>query len=182
MKKYKLMDKFNIHCYKHDGKIHRTWDEAFFLDETDDYLVFANNETMVTERDGRARITKEPAIMFFYKKNWFNVIVQFKERGIYFYCNLATPFIIDNHTIKYIDYDLDLRGFPDGGYKILDRLEYKYHKKQMGYSNEIDVILKYEMGILIKKLKNKENPFDDVIYKHYYNLYQSELKKISNQN
>ena len=29
-------DKYTIHCYKHNGTIHRTWDEAIILEETED--------------------------------------------------------------------------------------------------------------------------------------------------
>ena len=28
----KVGDKLQIHCYKHDGSLHRTWDEAIVLD------------------------------------------------------------------------------------------------------------------------------------------------------
>ena len=62
--------------------------------------------------------------------------MQLKKDGIFYYCNIATPYIIEEKTIKYIDYDLDLRVFPSGEYKILDRMEYKYHKKIMHYSDE----------------------------------------------
>lgn len=44
----------------------------------------------------------------FFKDRWFNIIGQLKDYGIYFYCNIATPTLIDNKVIKYIDYDLDL--------------------------------------------------------------------------
>ena len=47
------------------------------------------------------------------KDRWFNIIGQLKDYGIYFYCNIATPYIIDEKVIKYIDYDLDLRVFPN---------------------------------------------------------------------
>ena len=33
MEKLKKGDKLQIQCYKHDGKVHRCWDEAIFLDE-----------------------------------------------------------------------------------------------------------------------------------------------------
>ena len=55
--------------------------------------------------------------MFFYKDRWFNIIEQLKDYGIYFYCNIATPYIIDEKVIKYIDYDLDLRVFPNVSFK-----------------------------------------------------------------
>ena len=57
-------DKYTIHCYKHNGTIHRTWDEAIILEETEDYIVCANNHVKVTESNGRSHKTKEPAIMF----------------------------------------------------------------------------------------------------------------------
>lgn len=69
-------DNLTIHCYKHNGSVHRTWDEATVLDETDEYLVCANNCVKVTESDGKSHRTKEPAIMIFYKHRWFNVIAR----------------------------------------------------------------------------------------------------------
>ena len=71
--------------------------------------------------------------MYFFDNEWFNIIVQLKKDGIYYYCNIASPFIIEEGTIKYIDYDLDLRIFPDGEYKILDQMEYNYHKRILNY-------------------------------------------------
>ena len=156
----KIGDKLEIHCYKHNGKLHRQWDEAVVLDIYDDYIVFGNNRTTVIDSDGKVWKTKEPAIMFFFKDRWFNIIGQLKDYGIYFYCNIATPVLIDNKVIKYIDYDLDLRVFPNGSFKILDRMEYKYHKKQMHYSNRLDFILKYELGNLIDMVRRNEMPFD----------------------
>lgn len=51
-----------------------------------------------------------------------------KANGIFYYCNIASPYVIDEGILKYIDYDLDLRVFNDGAFKILDRNEYNYHK------------------------------------------------------
>ena len=42
MKNFKIGENFTIHCYKHDGTIHRTWDEAVLLATHKDYLVFGN--------------------------------------------------------------------------------------------------------------------------------------------
>ena len=42
-------DKFQIQCYKHNGKIHRAWDEAILLEENKNYMVFGNNKTLVIE-------------------------------------------------------------------------------------------------------------------------------------
>ncbi len=171
MNKIKIGDKLEIHCYKHNGKIHRTWDEAVVLDITEDYLVCGNNQTKVTENDGRTHRTKEPAIIFFYKNSWFNIIAQFKEFGLFYYCNIASPYLLDGKIIKYIDYDLDLRVFPDGGFRVLDKNEYKYHKRIMNYSEDLDLVINKELDKLIEMKNNDEGPFDFDIINSYYNKY-----------
>ena len=176
MKRLFKGEKLIMHSYKHDGNIHRSWDEAVLLDEKEDYLVFGNEKTKVIESDGRVWKTKEPAILFFYKKKWYNVIGQCKRDGIYYYCNIASPFIIENNTIKYIDYDLDLRVFPDGSFKVLDRGEYNYHKKKMNYPNSIDKIVRDDLTNLIDLVRKKEFPFNRGIIDNYYNMY-NKLKK-----
>jgi protein associated with RNAse G/E len=172
MKKNIIGERYIIHSYKHVGSIHRAWDEAILLDETDEYLVFGNDRTKVIESDGRSWKTKEPAIMYFFKDKWYNVIGQYKKDGIYYYCNIASPCVIDQKTIKYIDYDLDLRVFPDGAFKILDRGEYNYHKNKMNYSDQIDTILKSELSALIELARAKSGPFEKEQIEYYYPIYK----------
>lgn len=167
-------DKYIIHSYKHNGKLYKTWDEAVFLDETRDYYVFGNSNTLVTKKYGKSWCTKEAAVMFFFKHEWFNVIAQLKKNGIYFYCNIASPVILENNetrVIKYIDYDLDLRIFPDKTYKILDKSEYEFHKRTMNYSNRIDRILKFELRKLIRKYNNNYEVFNNRLINYYNNEY-----------
>lgn len=172
-KNIKIGDKLQIQCYKHNGNVHRSWDEAILLDVKQDYMVFGNNKTNVTKAEGITWKTKEPAIMYFFKDKWYNIIAQLKKDGVYYYCNIASPFIIEENTIKYIDYDLDLRVFPSGQYKILDRLEYNYHKKIMNYSDELDKIINSSLNELINDYENKKIMFSKEINNNYYNLYKS---------
>lgn len=181
MKKLCIGDKLQIQCYKHNGKIHRAWDEAVLLDEKKEYLVFGNMKTLVTEAEGNTWRTKEPAIMYFFKNKWFNIICQLKKDGIYYYCNIATPFIIEENTIKYIDYDLDLRIFPNNEYKILDKMEYKYHKKIMNYSDNLDKVIKNGLEELIKEYKNNACYFNKNLNEKYCSKYMN-LKKEKNSN
>ena len=173
MKKLCIGDKLQIQCYKHNGKIHRAWDEAVLLDIKKDYMVFGNNKTKVTESEGSVWKTKEPAIMYFFRNEWFNIIAQLKKDGIYYYCNIASPFIIEDNTIKYIDYDLDLRIFPSGEYKVLDKMEYKYHKKLMEYSDELDVVINGAMDDLIKKYIEKVPMFNSKNNYEYEKVYNN---------
>ena len=79
----KVGDKLTIHCYKHNGKIDRISGEAIVLDETDEYLVCANNKVKLIENDGRSHRTKEIAILFFYKKEWYTVTRE-EHHGTYY--------------------------------------------------------------------------------------------------
>lgn len=164
-------EKYNIHGYKHNGELYKVWDKTIFLKQTKEYYVFGNYKIKVTEKDGRSWRTKEPALIFYYKKRWFNIIAQLKSNGIYYYCNISSPVIIENNTIKYIDYDLDLRVFPDGMYKILDKSEYEYHKKIMNYPKEIQDIINYELNSLIEKFKRRESPFNKETIEYYSEIY-----------
>ncbi len=165
-------DNLQIQCYKHNGKIHRAWDEAVILDIKKNYIVCGNNRTQVIEGGGNFWRTKEPAIMYFFCDCWFNVIAQLKKDGIYYYCNIATPYIIEENTIKYIDYDLDLRIFPNGEYKILDKMEYKYHKRIMNYSDDLDKVINSSLKELITEYKNKNIVFNEKNNYEYYQRYQ----------
>ncbi len=176
MKQICVGDRYQIQCYKHDGKIHRAWDEAIVLDIKKDYMVFGNSKTLVTESEGTTWRTKEPAIIYFFKNKWYNVIAQMKKDGIYYYCNIATPYIIEEQTIKYIDYDLDLRIFPKGDYKVLDKLEYQYHKKKMHYSADLDLVINGAMNELIHDYMSGDKIFNEKNNVNYLHTYL-ELRK-----
>jgi len=170
-------DRLKIHAYKHDGQIYRTWDNTVLLEINDDYIVLGNNRAKVTEENGRTWYTREPAVIYFYNNRWFNVIGQLKQKGLFYYCNIASPYIIENNIIKYIDYDLDLRVFPNNSFKVLDEAEYELHYDEMEYTKDIDSVVKYELDKLIKMVKNNEEPFSNITIESYYQKYLKEIKK-----
>ena len=176
--KLKVGDKLQIHCYKHNGKINSISDEAIVIEDNEEYLICGNYRAKLIDNDGKSHRTKEPAIIFFYKNSWFNVIAQFKDFGLFYYCNIASPYLIDENAIKYIDYDLDLRVFPDGGYKILYKNEYKYHKKIMNYSDNLDLVITKELEKLINIKKKNEGPFNI----NLLNKYLIKFENIKNSN
>ena len=112
-----------VQAYKHDGVLHRQWSPAFLVEETEDYWALASQMSLVTESDGRRWMTKEQAIFILFKHSWMNVICMMKETGgICYYANIASPTLLDNGILKYVDYDLDAKLYPDGGIKELDDL------------------------------------------------------------
>lgn len=152
-------EKIQIHSYKHNGRIHRVWQETMVLKGTKNIFIGANERTLVTESDGRTWLTREPSICYFHAEHWFNIICMLRDDGVYYYCNMSSPYVFDNNAVKYIDYDLDLKVFPDMSYTLLDEDEYETHKKAMGYPEVIDKILKRNVQKLISWVKQRRGPF-----------------------
>jgi protein associated with RNAse G/E len=162
-----------IQSYKHNHLVHRIWKKSIILEVKDNMIVTANENAMVIESDGRTWKTKEPAICFFFDSFWFNVIAMIKEDGIHYYCNLATPYIIDTEGLKYIDYDLDVKVFPSKKFRILDRNEFEKHKLDMSYGLEIESIVFSQLDTLKQKIISKSFPFIDKTVFEYLNLFKS---------
>ena len=146
-----------IQCFKHDGALHRCWDRGLVLENNDDYIVVASKRAKVTEANGRKWFTKEPAVTIFSKNDWWNVICMIREEGICYYCNIASPALIDKGNIKYIDYDLDIKLFPNGEILELDRDEFEFNSKNFHYSENVKNIIEkpIEKKILREYLNSK---------------------------
>ena len=163
-----------VKSYKHDGSLHRTWRDSMILKTSDQAIIACNDHTLVTESDGRRWLTREPALLYYHKHYWFNVVTMIRQKGISYYCNLASPYVLDAEALKYIDYDLDIKIFPDGEKRLLDVDEYELHRRQMHYSKEIYQILKANVEIRVDWINNKKGPFSpeyvDLWYERYIQL------------
>ncbi|QPC45786.1 DUF402 domain-containing protein [Mangrovibacillus cuniculi] len=160
-----------IQSYKHNGNIHRIWQETTVLKGSRRIIIGGNDRTMVTESDGRTWITREPAICYFHAEHWFNIIGMLREDGIYYYCNLSSPFVYDKEAIKYIDYDLDIKVYPDMTFTLLDEDEYEHHRQLMGYPDVIDHILRRNVDKLIRWIRQRKGPFAPDFVDNWYERY-----------
>ena len=176
MKLPKEGDFITIQSYKHDGSLHRTWRDTMVLKITENAIIGVNDHTLVTESDGRRWITREPAIVYFHRKLWFNVIAMLRPDGVAYYANLASPFILDREALKYIDYDLDVKLYPDWSYMILDESEYEEHASMMNYPEDIKEIVEGEMKNLLHEMEEEHHPFNSKLVVNYYNKYRTLVK------
>ena len=160
-----------IHSYKHNGAIHRSWEKGLVLSSDEDRTIVMNQHTLVNEADGRIWYTREPAICYFPHHEWYNVICMIRKNGVHYYCNMASPTLYDGEALKYIDYDLDLKVFPDEGYRILDQEEYKHHAALMNYGEDLDFILHKELDALIELAVNKQGVFEEQFAKKWYQVF-----------
>lgn len=173
------MTKIDIISYKHNGELHRVWRNALKIYEDKEKIIVLNNKVEVIDGDGRKWKTREPAICYFYKNLWFNVICMLKNNtnNIYYYCNLSSPFVEDSEGIKYIDYDLDVKLYPNGDVIILDRDEYEFNVVDLNYPVEITEIIEKTLTLILEKTKNKEEPFSNEGVLRWYEKYKNGVKK-----
>lgn len=167
----KAGSKMKIQSYKHNGQLHRVWENSLVLKGTELIVIGANDKTTVKESDGRTWITREPAISYFHSKYWFNIIGMLRNDGIHYYCNISSPFVYDNEALKYIDYDLDVKVFPDMTYNLLDEDEYEEHRKQMNYSAILDRILHNNLDNLLHWVRQRKGPFSPDFIDQWYERY-----------
>ncbi|AOG60124.1 hypothetical protein SHELI_v1c01690 [Spiroplasma helicoides] len=159
MNSVKPFDKVLVHAYKQNGSLYRSWEKAIVFKEDEEVLILINEDVVITEFNGRKWRTNEPAIWFFFKKEWYNIICMFKEQGINYYCNIASPYIFESKTIKYIDYDLDIKVFNDGSYKILDLKEFNRNRISYSYSRTVIEKVWESVDKLKEKLKKPTKYF-----------------------
>jgi uncharacterized protein len=163
-----------VQAYKHDGLLHRQWSPAYLVEETDEYWALASRASLVTENDGRRWMTKEHAVFILFKHKWLNVICMMKENGLVYYSNIATPTILDKGFLKYIDYDLDVKLFPDQTIKELDELEFERHILTYGYSDELAKAIRKSFSETKKMMEAKVFPFDGDNVNRLFNKFLSE--------
>lgn len=151
-----------VQAYKHDGSLHRQWSPAFLVEENDDYWILSSRSSLITESDGRRWLTKENAVFILFKKKWMNVLCMFKEGGgICYYANIASPTILDDGFLRYIDYDLDLKLYPDKVIKALDEQEFISNAKSYGYPDDLIDAIRHSFAKTRSLMEQKKFPFND---------------------
>jgi len=101
-----------------------------------------------------------------------------RNSGIYYYCNLASPSIYDGEAIKNIDYDLDIKMYPDRSYQILDGKEYLEHAEFYHYDEKIMNIVERQMELLLVEMEMAKDPFNNKCIKEYEKKYRYIKDKI----
>ncbi|MGL4357107.1 MAG: DUF402 domain-containing protein [Cetobacterium sp.] len=59
---------------------------------------------------------------------FFNATLTIKKDGFYYYANLSSPFFFEENTIKYIDYDYDVKKYPGKKFSIVDHNNFVTNK------------------------------------------------------
>lgn len=153
-------DRLMVHAYKYNGWLYRIWEYPIVLEKTDDMIVLALEKTYVISSEEKSIRTFNskidyPKFWFFIKDAWFNVLASVENEGVKLYINLASPFIYEEGAIKYYDFDLDFKIFPNKNWKEVDINEFFENQRKYKYSKRlIEIITKVEKEVE-SKIKSK---------------------------
>ncbi|QJB71236.1 DUF402 domain-containing protein [Mycoplasma sp. 1654_15] len=164
----------NVQAYKFNGTLYRQWNTAKIIQNTAKHLILNLKWTKV-KSDKAHWVVKDPTLWIFPKNKFYNALIRFKGNEVNIYINLASSFIFEDNTVKYIDYDLDLKICPMKSVKLLDVSEFFTNSLKMKYSHKLKDVLIHQVNELVKdNLKNKYI-FDKEVVFNYLKL--AEMKK-----
>lgn len=171
------MKKINILSFKHNSNLHRIWKDCILLrEDSQKWVLISEKNTLIFDYglNPRKWLSKELAIIYLYKDNWFNIIAMIKKNKINYYCNIASPSIIDIDGIKNIDYDLDLKIDEYFNYSILDEDEFNINAINYNYPKKLVNIVNNSLDYLIE---NRYRFCNNKIVIKDYKKYQKLLHK-----
>lgn len=168
---------FKIISKKHDNSLHRSWEENIILFNDHNILVGGNDRTIVLENDGKKWRTKEPALFYFSKIHWFNIILLFQENTYFYYCNLSSPFEWHNNELHYIDYDIDVIVQADYSFEVKDEMEYEENCLKYHYPESIQKQIMNGKNELITMIENRITPFNEQFIDKWKSLFLTRMKK-----
>ena len=177
MNEVQLQHFVDVQAFKYDGTLYRQWNGTKIILDNEDYVGCLLNKTKVIEKDGQKWVIKEPTLWFFSKKNFFNTTINAKEDGLYFYTNLASPFFFEDNTIKFIDFDYDIKIYPTKPFLVVDHIDFSRNKEKWYDENITNVIYK-NIAIISQMFYMKKEIFDEnYIWKMFKKMI--ELKEIT---
>ncbi|MDR0545939.1 MAG: DUF402 domain-containing protein [Mycoplasmataceae bacterium] len=152
-----------IHAYKFDGQLYRTYEFGYIIEENDEYIcVSVKGAHVIYEMKNRFYPSdiKENCIWYFFKKEWYNLLVGYKDNRLFYHFHVAGPYLIEEGAIKYIDFDLDYRvnNWKSHVLTELDIDEFVTHSLMYNYPPKLVDTIR-NTGILIKK-RYQEKYFD----------------------
>ena len=177
MDQVQLQHFVDVQAFKYDGTLYRQWNGTKIILDNEDYVGCLLNKTKVIEKDGQKWVIKEPTLWFFSKKKFFNTTINAKEDGLYFYTNLASPFFFEDNTIKFIDFDYDIKIYPNKPFLVVDHIDFARNKEKWYDENITDVIYK-NIAIISQLFYMKKEIF---IEKYVWKMFRKmiDLKEIT---
>ncbi len=164
----------NVQAYKHDGTLYRQWNGVKVVEVSQYSIALLMYKTKVQERKGSRWVMREPLVWFFPLDGFFNTMCLIRHTGIYYYVNLSSPPFFEDNTIKFIDYDLDIKLYPGEKTRVVDYPEFNRHVSKYGYPRRLVKKVHSTVKHVLDLIHYREDIFDRQIFDDFVNYLVSQ--------
>jgi protein associated with RNAse G/E len=154
-------DIVTVNARKYDRRLHRSWPGALVRADGSLITVLAQFSETHVHGDLGTIHAGTISLEHFWSDRWYNVF-QFREpdgspKAIY--ANIATPASFDGSTLDYIDLDIDVIQWPNGGVDLLDRHEFEENAVKYGYPDQVKTAAENALAEVLALIDLHEFPF-----------------------
>ncbi|MCU9931242.1 DUF402 domain-containing protein [Mycoplasmopsis felis] len=163
----------NVQAYKHNGFLYRQWSQAKVIFHNKRHIVLSLKGTKVIEIQKNSNGWKynDDVLWFIPKYSMYNSIVMIKKNiGNSYYINLSSYPIFEDNTIKFIDYDLDCKSYPNKDLQIVDREEFKVNSEKYSYPKKLKELIFDSVNEIVNFYNNEQYFFSEEIILYYLEI------------
>lgn len=149
-----------VHAYKYNGWLYRTVEFPVVIrKEVDFILLYLKKKNTITiknqENSKKSTYYRHEFSKFwlFLTNAWFNVVINIFPDDYSFYVNIASPYIIEENALKYIDFDIDFKIASNNVYQIIDQEEYLQNSRKWSYSPKTQNCIEQAKKEVLKLIK-----------------------------
>ena len=147
---------YTVNSRKFDGTIRRSWKCEFVTRDENSIDVVGTFDHRVEHNHLGVIEAGTISHERFYLDRWYNYFIFRAPTGAFrnYYLNICMPPDVGDHTIDYIDLDIDLIIWPDGRWRALDLDEFEANRSEFLYPEHVVTGALAELAHLEKVIEN----------------------------
>lgn len=155
--------RIEVHSYKYDGLLHRTWPAELLRQEGSLIVLDAKFSAEVIHDLLGTIASGTHSLEYYWLDRWYNVFRFAEPEGSLrnYYCNVNVPPTFDGEILSYVDLDLDILVEPDLSYRILDVEDFERNAEAYSYSVEVKANARRAVAELVNMIESRAFPFNN---------------------
>lgn len=151
-----------VHAKKYDGRVRKKWSGGLVRNTDGVIVLIAKFEKAVEHNDLGVIEAGTVSFEHFWLDRWYNVFRFHRPGGdlLAYYTNIAMPAVIENDALCYVDLDIDVILWPDGGVEVLDRDDFEENSVKFGYAEGDKQAVEAALDEVLSLIDRREFPFD----------------------
>lgn len=154
--------RIEVHSYKYDGLLHRTWPAELLRQEGSLIVLDAKFSAEVIHDLLGTIASGTHSLEYYWLDRWYNIFRFAEPDGTLrnYYCNVNMPPTFDGDILSYVDLDLDILVEPDLSYQLLDVEDFEKNAEAYSYSVDVKTNARRAVTELVNMIESCAFPFN----------------------